>query len=113
MKDCIFCKIIAGEIPSEKVYEDEAILGFRDINPAAPLHVLFIPKKHFANLGEASPEDQALLGKMLLLVGREAAKLGLAEGYRVVSNCGESAGQSVDHFHLHLLGGREMQWPPG
>ena len=108
MTDCIFCKIVSGEIPSTKVYEDEEVVGFRDINPAAPVHVLFIPKKHFANLGEATPEDQALLGRMLLLVGREAPKLGLAEGYRIVSNCGESAGQTVDHFHLHLLGGRYM-----
>ena len=113
MSDCIFCKIISGEIPSAKVYEDDGILGFRDVNPAAPVHVLFIPKKHFANLGEALPEDQALLGRMLLVIGAEAAKLGLADGYRVVSNCGESAGQSVNHFHLHLLGGRDLAWPPG
>ena len=113
MTDCIFCKIIAGEIPGDKVYEDEEVLGFRDINPAAPVHVLFIPKKHFANLGEASAEDQALLGKMLLLIGQQASKLGLADGYRIVSNCGEGAGQSVEHFHLHLLGGRDMLWPPG
>jgi histidine triad (HIT) family protein len=107
--DCIFCKIIAGEIPSNKVYEDEEILAFRDINPVAPVHVLFIPKKHFANLGEAAPEDQALLGKMLLVIGQEAPKLGLTEGYRIVSNFGESAGQTVNHFHMHLLGGRYMQ----
>ena len=113
MADCIFCKIITGEIPGDKVYEDEEILGFRDINPAAPVHVLFVPKKHFANLSEASCDDQALLGKMLLIAGKEAEKLGLAEGYRLVSNCGESAGQSVGHFHIHLLGGRDMQWPPG
>ncbi len=113
MTDCIFCRIIAGEIPSAKVYEDEEILGFRDINPAAPVHVLFIPKKHFANLGEAAPADQALLGRMLQVIGREAPKLGLSEGYRVVSNCGEPAGQTVNHFHLHVLGGRELQWPPG
>jgi histidine triad (HIT) family protein len=108
MTDCLFCKIAAGEIPSTKVYEDDEILGFRDISPVAPVHVLFIPKKHFANLGEAAPEDQALLGKMLLVIGREAPKLGLADGYRVVSNCGEPAGQTVGHFHLHLIGGRDM-----
>ncbi|MCL2121659.1 MAG: histidine triad nucleotide-binding protein [Clostridiales bacterium] len=108
MEDCIFCQIIAGEIPSDIVYEDEEILAFRDIHPAAPVHVLFIPKKHFANLGEAAPEDQALLGRMLLVIGQEAVKLGLTEGYRIVSNFGVSAGQTVGHFHLHLLGGRYM-----
>ena len=108
MSDCIFCKIVAGEIPSTKVYEDEEILAFLDIAPAAPVHVLFIPKKHFANLSEAGAEDAALLGKMLLRVAEEAAKLGLSEGYRIVSNCGESAGQTVGHFHLHLLGGTSM-----
>ena len=109
MTDCIFCKIVAGEIPSTKIYEDEEILAFQDIHPAAPVHVLFIPKKHFANLGEAAPEDQALLGRLLLVIGQEAAKLGLQEsGYRIVSNCGELAGQTVGHFHLHLLGGRGM-----
>jgi histidine triad (HIT) family protein len=108
MTDCVFCQIIAGEIPCNKVYEDEEILAFKDINPAAPVHVLFIPKKHFADLGEALPEDQALLGRMLLLVGQEAERLGLTEGYRIVSNCGEPAGQTVRHFHLHLLGGRYM-----
>lgn len=113
MTDCIFCKIAAGELPSTKVYEDEEILAFRDLYPVAPVHVLFIPKKHFPNLGEASVEDQALLGKMLLVIGREAAGLGLADGYRVVSNCGESAGQSVEHFHLHVMGGIDMMWPPG
>ena len=113
MENCLFCKIAGGEIPAEIVYEDEEILGFRDINPVAPVHVLYIPKKHFANLGEAAPEDQELLGKMLLAIGKEAAGLGLPEGYRVVSNCGESAGQSVNHFHIHLLGGRDLQWPPG
>ena len=108
MSDCIFCKIIAGEIPSTKVYEDDEILGFRDINPAAPVHVLFIPKKHFADLSEATAQDRDLLGKMLLIIGDEAHKLGLDDGYRVVSNRGEAAGQTVGHFHLHLLGGRQM-----
>ena len=108
MTDCIFCKIIKGELPCTKVYEDDEILAFRDINPAAPVHVLFIPKKHFASLGEAEPGDQALLGRLLQVVGQEAQKLGLTEGYRIVSNFGASAGQTVDHFHIHLLGGRYM-----
>ena len=108
MADCIFCKIIAGEIPSTKVYEDETILAFQDIAPAAPTHVLFVPKKHFANLGEAEAEDAALLGRMLLLLGQEAQKLGVGDGYRVVINNGASVGQSVEHLHMHLLGGKTM-----
>jgi len=108
MSDCVFCKIIAGEIPSAKVYEDDEILGFRDIAPAAPVHVLFIPKKHFADLSQASEDDQALLGRMLLVMDREAKKLGLADGYRIINNRGASAGQTVGHFHLHLLGGKQM-----
>jgi histidine triad (HIT) family protein len=111
VENCLFCKIVAGEIPSTKVYEDDEVLAFRDINPVAPVHVLFIPKKHFANLGEACEEDQAVLGKMLLSIGKEAPKLGLVDGYRVVSNCGESAGQTIEHFHIHVLGGRNMEWP--
>jgi len=108
MTDCIFCKIIDGSIPSTKVYEDEDMLGFLDINPQAPVHVLFIPKKHFANLGEASSEDQGLLGKMLIVAAAKASELGLEDGYRLINNCGASAGQTVDHFHLHLLGGKQM-----
>ena len=108
MTECIFCKIVSGEIPSTKVYEDEEILAFKDIAPAAPIHVLWIPKKHFANLGEASTQEQALLGKMLWLIGQEAPSLGLTDGYRIVSNCGEAAGQTVEHFHLHVLGGLAM-----
>ncbi|MDR1193011.1 MAG: histidine triad nucleotide-binding protein [Peptococcaceae bacterium] len=113
MSDCIFCQIIAGQIPSVKVYEDERILAFRDVNPAAPVHVLFIPKRHFANLGEMTPADQELLGHLLNVIGREAPGLGLADGYRVVSNCGEPAGQTVGHMHFHVLGGRDLLWPPG
>ena len=113
MNDCLFCKIIAGEIPCGKVYEDEWMLAFKDINPAAPTHALFIPKKHIANLGEMAAEDQALLGHMMSVIGKVAIELGLSGGYRVVSNCGEGAGQSVNHLHFHLLGGRNLQWPPG
>jgi histidine triad (HIT) family protein len=111
--DCIFCKIIAGEIPSNKVYEDDKMLAFRDINPEAPTHILFIPKKHLANLGQMQEEDILLVGHMLKVIGEEAVRQGLTDGYRVVSNCGEKAGQSVDHLHFHLLGGRNLQWPPG
>ncbi|MEA4892723.1 MAG: histidine triad nucleotide-binding protein [Peptococcaceae bacterium] len=113
MTECIFCKIAAGEIPSSKIYEDQQMLAFKDINPAAPVHVLFIPKKHLANLGEMTAADEGLLGHMMAVVGKVALELGLTEGYRVVSNCGEKAGQSVNHLHFHLLGGRNLQWPPG
>ena len=113
MKDCLFCKIAAGDIPAQKVYEDEDFLAFRDIAPAAPFHALFITKKHMANLGEMAAQDVELIGKLMALIGREAAGLGLEEGYRVVSNCGEQGGQTVAHLHFHVLGGRNMQWPPG
>jgi len=111
--DCIFCKIVAGEIPSTKVYEDDLMVAFRDINPEAPTHILFIPKKHIANLGEMQDDDVSLLGHMMKVIGEEAVRQGLTEGYRVVNNCGKQAGQSVDHLHFHLLGGRNLQWPPG
>ncbi len=113
VSDCLFCKIIAGEIPSTKVYEDDQILAFQDIKPEAPTHILFIPKKHIPNLNQLKEEDQPLLGAMLKVIGEEALRQGLTEGYRIVSNCGEKAGQSVDHLHFHLLGGRNLQWPPG
>lgn len=113
MSDCLFCKIIAGEIPSTKVYEDDQILAFRDIKPEAPTHILFIPKKHIPNLNQLQEEDQPLLGAMLKVMGEEALRQGLTEGYRIVSNCGEKAGQTVDHLHFHLLGGRNLHWPPG
>ena len=108
MTDCTFCKIIAGELPSTKVYEDDDILAFNDTHPVAPVHVLFVPKKHFADLSEAGSEDQALLGKMLLTIEQVAKKLNLTDGYRIVSNYGGTAGQTVEHFHIHLLGGKYM-----
>jgi histidine triad (HIT) family protein len=111
--DCIFCKIAAGEIPSDKVYEDGDLVAFRDLNPQAPVHVLIIPRKHLASLNEASDEDRALLGRVLLAARALAEKLDVASGYRVVNNCGAPAGQSVFHVHFHLLGGRPMGWPPG
>jgi histidine triad (HIT) family protein len=112
--NCIFCRIIAGEIPSKKAYEDELAFAFHDINPQAPTHVLIIPKKHIASLNEASKDDQALLGHLTLVASKLAEQLGVvAGGYRTVINTGTGAGQSVWHIHIHLLGGRVMGWPPG
>ena len=111
---CIFCRIAAGEIPARKVHEDDEIVAFRDLNPQAPTHVLIIPKRHVPSLADAGDGDGALLGKLLLAARDVAAKEGIAgAGYRVVTNSGELAGQSVFHVHLHLLGGRPMTWPPG
>lgn len=111
MENCIFCKIAAGEIPSTKVYEDERVLAFRDIDPQAPVHVLLIPKKHFADILEC---DSEIFAYMQEIVKKLAVELGIAEkGFRVVINTGEDGQQSVKHLHWHILGGRSMQWPPG
>jgi histidine triad (HIT) family protein len=112
--DCLFCKIIAGDIPSNKVYSDDDVYAFHDINPAAPTHILIIPKKHLTNINDASLEDTALLGKLLLKANEIAVSLGLAQdGYRYVINTGKDGGQTVFHLHLHILGGRALGWPPG
>ena len=109
MEDCIFCKIIKGEIPSEKVYEDENVLAFRDIQPTAPIHILIIPKKHITNLMEIAPEDSALMGKIVEAMQKVAKQLGVDEkGFRIISNCGPDSGQEVMHLHFHLLAGRKM-----
>lgn len=113
LQECIFCKIIAGEIPSQVVYQDDKVFAFRDIAPAAPVHVLLIPKKHISSMADIDMEDADLMGHILLTTAKLAKELGLAKGYRLVSNCGEEGGQTVDHLHFHLLGGRQMQWPPG
>lgn len=110
---CLFCKIIAGEIPSKKIFEDELAYAFRDINPQASTHVLIVPRKHIASLAEAGAEDQALLGYLHLVAARIASSEGLAGGFRTVINTGNDGGQTVDHLHVHLLGGRPMSWPPG
>lgn len=109
----IFGKVIRREIPADIVYEDESCLAFRDINPQAPIHVLLIPKKEIAGLAAAQPEDQALLGHLLLAANKVARQLGVQDAYRVVLNNGAGAGQSVFHLHLHILAGRPMRWPPG
>ncbi len=112
--NCLFCRIIAGEIPASKVHEDEHCLAFRDINPQAPVHVLLIPKKHLASLNDAALEDHAVLGHLMCVAPRIARQEGLADGgYRVVANTGADAGQTVWHIHLHVMGGRPMAWPPG
>jgi histidine triad (HIT) family protein len=114
MPDCIFCKIGAHQIQSMVVYEDNEILGFRDINPQAPVHILIIPKQHFTTMNEFVDNDAGLLGRMVIAAKNIAKQEKLADrGYRLVMNCGQDGGQSVAHVHLHLLGGRQLGWPPG
>ena len=111
--DCLFCKIIAGQIPAKKVYEDDQVFAFEDINPQAPTHVLIIPKRHIVGLKEAKPEDAEILGYLQLVAAKLGRERKIEEGYRTVYNVGPGAGQSVFHIHLHLLGGRPLRWPPG
>lgn len=114
MSDCLFCKIVSGEIPSKKVYEDDKILVFNDINPEAPVHVLIIPKKHIASLNEISSEDSTIIAHIFITVPQIVRELGIAEnGYRIISNALKDGGQTVPHVHFHLLGGRSLKWPPG
>jgi histidine triad (HIT) family protein len=114
MTDCIFCKIAAGDIPATIVYQNEEVLAFRDLNPQAPTHILVIPKKHIATTNDITANDAALIGNMYLAARQIAKDEGIAEsGYRTVMNCNRGAGQTVFHIHLHLLGGRQMSWPPG
>ena len=112
-QETIFSKIIRREIPADIVYEDDLALAFRDINPQAPVHILVIPKQPISKLADAESEDHKLMGHLLLTVKRVAEQAGLTNGYRVVINNGNDGGQTVDHLHLHILGGRFMQWPPG
>lgn len=113
MTDCIFCKIAAGEIPANVVYEDEHLLVFHDLEPQAPVHVLVIPKKHIASIDEVTTDDQTLLGHIMTKMKDIAAMLALDNGYRIVNNCGEDGLQTVKHLHFHLLGKRKLTWPPG
>lgn len=108
MDNCLFCKIIKGEIPSNKVYEDDEILAFKDINPVAPVHILVIPKKHIACAKDIKVEDEALIGKMFTVINKIADEFNLDNGYRIVNNCGEDGGQEVMHLHFHLLGGKKL-----
>ena len=113
MNDCLFCKIINGDIPSDKVYEDELCYAFKDINPTAPTHILVIPKQHISMLSEVTADNSAVIAHIYEVIAKLAKDLDLKDGFRVVTNCGESAGQSVFHIHFHLLAGRPFGWPAG
>lgn len=112
--NCLFCKIAKGELPAHVVFEDDSIMAFRDINPQAPTHLLIIPKQHIATINQVSDDDELLMGKLILAAKKLAQSEGLSEaGYRLVFNVNSGGGQEVYHIHLHLLGGRQMTWPPG
>ena len=113
MASCLFCKILAGEMAAKIVYQDESCIAFRDINPQAPVHLLLIPRKHFASAAEAEEADETVLGHLHRVAAQLAQQHDLTDGYRTVVNTGSGAGQSVFHLHLHLLGGRPLRWPPG
>jgi len=111
--DCIFCKIVNGEIPSKKVYEDDKIMAFYDVNPQAPVHILIITKEHIKSAAEISIANSGLIAHIFEVIAILARELKIENGFRVVTNCGDSAGQSVKHIHFHLLSGRDFSWPPG
>jgi histidine triad (HIT) family protein len=111
--NCLFCKIVEGSIPSHAVYQDELCYAFADIHPQAPVHVLVAPREHIASLADTNEDDNALLGHLMRVAAQIAREKGLDKGFRVVVNTGSDAGQTVDHLHVHLLGGRPMSWPPG
>ena len=112
--NCLFCKIVAGEIPSTKVYEDDKVLAFRDIDPQAPQHIIIIPKEHISSANEITEENSSVVAKIFESAAKIAKEQGFSEnGYRIVNNCGEDGGQTVGHIHFHLLAGRNLGWPPG
>lgn len=111
--DCIFCKIINKEIPSKIIYEDEKILIFNDINPASPIHFLVIPKKHIESAEKITPENKDIISYIFIKIAEITKKLNLKNGFRIVNNCGADGGQTVNHIHFHVLGGRKLDWPPG
>ena len=111
--DCIFCKIVNGEIPSAKVYEDDTVVAFNDLSPQAPVHVLIIPKEHIASFDEVNEENCAVVGHIFAVAAKIAKEKGLSNGYRIVNNCGDEGGQTVKHLHFHLMGGRPFTWPAG
>lgn len=114
MTECVFCKIVKGEIPARRVFEDDDVIAFDDVNPVAPMHVLIVPRRHIATLNDLTESDAAMIGKLALCASHVARERGLAEkGYRTVINCMSGAGQAVYHVHMHLLGGRVFGWPPG
>ncbi len=110
--DCIFCKIISGDIPTSKVYEDETVIAFNDIEPQAPVHILIIPKEHIASAAEINEKNSALIAHVFEVASKIAKEMNL-DGFRIVNNCGDSAGQTVKHIHFHLMSGREFTWPAG
>ena len=111
--DCVFCSIVSGQIPSKKVYEDTSVLAFKDLNPCAPVHILVIPKEHIYSADHITRGNSPVIAHIFEVIPRIASQEGLTDGYRVVTNCGDKAGQSVKHLHFHLIGGRDMTWPPG
>ncbi len=113
MNDCLFCKIIAGEIPSDKVYEDDTVFAFRDIAPQAPVHILIVPKTHIRSAQQIDESNSAVVAHIFEVAAKLAAAEGLDDGFRIVNNCGDSAGQTVKHLHFHLMGGRAFTWPAG
>lgn len=113
MADCIFCKIANGEIPSTKVYEDETVIAFNDLEPQAPVHILIIPKTHIKSAADITAENSGLIARIFEVAAKIAAELNMTDGFRIITNCGDSAGQSVKHIHFHMLSGRDFTWPPG
>ena len=113
MSDCLFCKIVNGDIPSSKVYEDDVVYAFNDIDPQAPKHILVIPKEHITSAAEINAENSEIVAKIFEAISKIAKENGFTDGFRVVSNVGDSAGQTVKHLHFHVLSGRDMTWPPG
>lgn len=113
MNDCLFCKIIDGDIPSDKIYEDDKVIAFKDINPQAPIHFLLVPKEHIKSANEIDESQKELMGHIIYMASKLARENGMDKGYRIVNNCGKDGGQTVDHIHFHVLGKRDMQWPPG
>lgn len=113
MIDCLFCKIIKGEVPSTKIYEDDMVFAFDDINPQAPVHFLVIPKEHIKSAAEIDHSHKELMGHIIYTISKLAKEKGLDNGYRIINNCSIDGGQTVDHIHFHVLGKRKMLWPPG
>ncbi len=113
MTDCIFCKIVKGEIPSNLIYEDDKVVAFEDINPQAPIHYLVIPREHIKSAADINEDNKDLIGHIFFIASKIAMEKGLDQGYRIVNNCGIDGGQTVDHIHFHVLGKRKMLWPPG
>lgn len=114
MSDCLFCKILDGDIPCDKVYDNDHVIAFRDVNPQAPTHILVIPRQHISTVNDLTEDNKNIVGEMMLAAKQVAKQEGMEEtGYRLVMNCNEGAGQTVFHIHLHILGGRSLNWPPG